>query len=159
VVDNNIRFDYKISKQEADKLIEEFSAFCYKFTICGSVRRQKSTNGDIDVVAVISDKRGFNKKAKELGNIIVLPTMAIGRTKVGIKFTIYFAEKKNYGSMVWYFTGSNESNDRIRNKSASAGMIINQFGLWKDGKCIASKNEEDIFNRLGIDWIDPVNRI
>lgn len=158
VVEEEVRFEYKVSKRAAYELEKELSPFCKKFTVCGSVRRQKTTNGDIDIVAVIDDEKSFNEKLWSMG-ALVLPTMAIGRTKDGIKFTIYFSKERYYGSMVWHFTGSNESNERLRERARSMGMILSQFGIYKDKKNIASETEEDIFRCLELDWIDPKDRI
>ena len=158
VVEEEVRFEYKVSKIAADELEKELLPFCKKFTVCGSVRRQKPTNGDIDTVAVIHNEKKFNECLWSMG-ALVLPTMAIGRTKEGIKFTIYFSKERYYGSMVWHFTGSNESNDRLRERAKSMGMILSQFGIYKDQKNIASETEEEIFRCLELDWIDPKDRI
>lgn len=150
-----MRTEYLETKKEADRVSKELFPFCDKLEICGSVRRRKDTNGDIDIVVVINDEKGFNNKVGELG-FLVLPTMTIKRFDIPV--SIYFTDINRFGAMILHFTGSNPFNEMMREKAISMGMILCQFGLYKNGKCISSKDERDIFSKLEMDFVNPIDR-
>ena len=92
-----------------------------------------------------------------------------GREKVGVSipiksqgraFTldINFTHADQRGSMYLYFTGPKAYNIALRAKAKAAGLRLNQNGLFKNGKCIASKTEEDVLEALGEEYLKPNER-
>jgi DNA polymerase/3'-5' exonuclease PolX len=62
--------------------------------------------------------------------------------------------------MLLYSTGSKEHNILMRGKAKKLGYLLNQKGLYKNGKKIENLNtEQDYFNILEIEYKEPKNRV
>jgi DNA polymerase/3'-5' exonuclease PolX len=62
--------------------------------------------------------------------------------------------------MMLYSTGSKEFNVGMRGKAKKLGYLLNQKGLFKDGKKIENLDtEEDYFNILDMEYKEPKDRI
>jgi DNA polymerase (family X) len=61
-----------------------------------------------------------------------------------------------FGAALHYFTGSKAHNIAIRGSSASsAGLKLNEYGVWKGKKRIAGDTEESVFAAVGLPYIEP----
>ncbi len=74
-----------------------------------------------------------------------------------------------WGAALMYFTGSKEHNVRLRERALKMGLTLNEYGLFpEDGekeppqkrgvKPVAGKTEEDVYHKLGLEWIPPEMR-
>ncbi|KAL8997995.1 MAG: hypothetical protein Q9169_002835 [Polycauliona sp. 2 TL-2023] len=75
------------------------------------------------------------------------------------------------GAALIYFTGNDIFNRSIRLLASRKGMRLNQRGLWKDvlrgknrervtqGELLESRDEEKIFELLGVPWRPPEHRV
>ena len=62
--------------------------------------------------------------------------------------------------MLLYSTGSKEHNILMRGKAKKLGYLLNQKGLYKNGKKIENLNtEQDYFDILEIEYKEPKNRV
>ena len=110
-------------------------------SVAGSVRRQKETIGDIDILAVSENPR------KTADFFVSFPEVekiwAQGDTKCSVRFKEGFdvdlrlVEKKSFGSALQYFTGSKEHNIATRKIAISKGLKLSEYGLFKGKKQIA----------------------
>jgi DNA polymerase (family 10) len=77
-----------------------------------------------------------------------------------IQADIIVVEEKQYGAALLYFTGPKEHNITLRKLAKSNGWKLNEYGLFDrtSGKLLASAEEKDIYNRLGLAWIAPEKR-
>ena len=57
-----------------------------------------------------------------------------------------------------YATGSKQFNKNMRGIAKSKGFKLNQHGLYKGSKKIICKTEEDIFEHLGMQYLEPHQR-
>ena len=62
-----------------------------------------------------------------------------------------------------YYTGPYELNTYMREEAIKRNMKLNEYGLYKiltDGKekMIKITSEEDVFEKLGMDYLDPIER-
>jgi DNA polymerase (family 10) len=62
---------------------------------------------------------------------------------------------KEFGSALQYFTGSKEHNIALRKIAIEKGMKLNEYGLFKGKKLIASETEEEIYKALGLPYFEP----
>ncbi|MCU0651763.1 MAG: DNA polymerase/3'-5' exonuclease PolX [Candidatus Omnitrophica bacterium] len=130
-----------------------------KISVAGSLRRQKETVGDIDIL-VISDK-----PKKIMDTFVKLPlvkdilaegdTKASVRTKNDIQIDCRVVEQKSYGAALLYFTGSKNFNIKLRQMAIKRGLKINEYGVFENEKFICGKTEEEIFKQLGLSYIEP----
>lgn len=129
---------------------------------CGSVRRKKETIGDVDFL-VISDK-----PQKVMDFFVSLPGVVKvwgkGATKTSMRFEegydmdIRVVPEKSYGAALQYFTGSKEHNIVLRKIAMDKGLKLSEYGLFRGEKMIAGNKEEEIYEKLGLQWIPPEMR-
>lgn len=133
-----------------------------KIDIAGSVRRRKETIGDADIL-IISDKpkpvMDFFISMPE-----VMHVYAHGETKSAIKLRngldvdLRVVPKESYGAALNYFTGSKDHNIALREIAIKKGWKLNEYGIFKGDKQIAGKTEEELYEKLGMDYIEPEMR-
>jgi DNA polymerase (family 10) len=63
----------------------------------------------------------------------------------------------SFGAALQYFTGSKEHNVVLRTAAIKKGLTLNEYGLFRieDNESMAAGSEEEIYNRLGYEWIPP----
>ena len=137
--------------------------------IAGSLRRSKETIGDIDIliaaendyITAIFDAFTSHKRVVEiLGRG---ETKSSVRSEEGRQIDLRIVAPKQFGAALMYFTGSKEHNVVMRSRARERGMSLNEYGLFKlneQGETdwnrpIASKEESEIFQALGLYWIPP----
>jgi DNA polymerase beta len=61
------------------------------------------------------------------------------------------------------FTGPRDLNIAMRREAIKRDMILNDYGLYKESKdggliLVKTASEEDIFNKLGMEYLTPQER-
>lgn len=149
--------------------------------ICGSYRRMKEKSGDIDLIIVhpkIKTKAQLKvnpyfktiiKTLKHNGFIIESLTgddveskfMGIFEFKGVIgRIDIRFMPYESFYFAYLYFTGGVELNRDMRLIASTHGYKLNEYGLYKDGssKSIKVESEKEIFDILGLNYLQPKDR-
>ena len=128
----------------------------------GSVRRRKETIGDVDILATLKNPSEAEKVINffvKLGGVEKIwaqgPTKASIRLKAGFDVDLRVVPEKSYGAALQYFTGSKEHNIVLRKIAIDQGLKLNEYGLFKGKKMIAGKTEEEIYEKLGMKWMEP----
>jgi DNA polymerase (family 10) len=152
----------------AAALAEEFTAYLGaqggldEITPAGSLRRGKETVGDLDILvtgpgaAAALDRFVRHPKVTEvLGKGENKASVRAGAE--GIQIDMRALPASSYGAALQYFTGSKEHNIALRNRSLKMGYSLNEYGLERldDRMIVAGATEEEIYERLGLDWIPP----
>jgi DNA polymerase (family 10) len=136
----------------------------------GSLRRRKETIGDVDVLVV-------SKHPEKIMDFVagmpeVRQVYGKGKTKTsvrlssGLNLDVRVVPAESYGAALQYFTGSKEHNVTLRSLAIKKGYRLNEYGLWqianrglriarKTEKRVAGKTEEEIYKKLGLDYIEP----
>lgn len=134
---------------------------CQRIHYAGSLRRMKETVGDIDILAIST------APAKIMDAFVTLPSvhdiLAKGETRSsvmtrhGIQVDVRVVEPEAFGAALAYFTGSKAHNIRLRDMARKKGLKISEYGVFEErtGKRIAGKEEEDIYEVLGLPFIVP----
>jgi DNA polymerase (family 10) len=74
----------------------------------------------------------------------------------GIDVDLLVAPEESFGSAAQYFTGNKDHNISLRNLATSMDFHLNEWGLYnKKGKRIAGFDEEEIYERLQLQYIPP----
>ncbi len=140
----------------------------------GSLRRQVSTIGDIDI-SVATDKpqdviKHFvnypHQKVIENG-----PTGASLLLKNGRQVDVRVQHPKAYGAMLQYFTGSKHHNIKLREYALAKGLSLSEHGIKpirkasrithpalqynREKKLYECALEEDVYKAVGLPWISP----
>ena len=125
----------------------------------GSIRRMQETVGDLDILAISKDPEkvvDYFVKMPEVSHIYGKgPTKANVRLKNGMDADLRVLDLKSFGAALQYFTGDKYHNISLREIAIKKGYKLNEYGLFKGKKLVAGKNEEEIYEKLGFDWIPP----
>jgi DNA polymerase (family X) len=131
--------------------------------VAGSFRRHKPTIGDLDIVVVTSSRKEVGDAVAQLP--IVRDVVAHGETRVsfnlrnGLRVDVRFVDASQWGSALLYFTGDKEHNISLRKRAIERGWKLNEYALADaDGKVIASREEKDIYDALGVPVVEPRER-
>ena len=130
-----------------------------KIEWAGSLRRMKENIGDIDILATGPDKEKIVQAFTHLPE--VKEVLASGETKAsiivegGVQIDLRVVEEDSYGAALQYFTGSKGHNVHLRGIARAKGIKINEYGVFKGEKRIGGKEEKDVYEALGIPWIEP----
>lgn len=141
----------------------------YSMEIAGSYRRGAKKSNDIDVLVtskVFTLKElvdGLHKIGliTDIESIKTEKFMGIFKCPSGgnhMRIDIMFVPEKSWAPALLYFTGSKNTNIWLRSEAKKRGMMLNQHGLYKDGKEFTVATERDIFNYIGVEYIPPQNR-
>ncbi len=136
-----------------------------KIQPAGSLRRRAETIGDVDILVV-------GKKGKKIIDAFtnagfVQEVLAAGLTKgsaiirtetVPVHVDVRVVPKESFGAALQYFTGSKQHNVRLREIAVKAKLKLNEYGLFKKDKMLAGPVEEEIYRKLGLDFINPLLR-
>lgn len=130
--------------------------------IGGSLRRMRSTVGDIDLLAA---PRATEEREKVIDAFVALPqvekvelrgpTKCTVRLYNGLQVDLRVLPGDRYGSLLQHFTGSKEHNVELREFALKKGLSLSEYGFKQDGKEILCPHEEDVYRTLGLDWIPP----
>ena len=145
----------------ANSLVDKLrkSGLFERVEIAGSMRRMRETIGDIDILA-ISEKpevgMDFFSNMDEVKGIVVKgPTKTTVELGIGTTCDIRVLPKESFGAAMQYFTGNKDHNVKLRKIAISKGWKLNEYGLFKGKDTIAGKSEEEIYDKLGMDFIQP----
>ena len=131
-----------------------------KAEAAGSLRRQKETIGDLDIVAASTDPHDLANAFAEAE--FVSEIVAHGDTKVSIKtgeidVDLRIVAPEAFGSLLHHFTGSQAHNIVLRERAVKMGINISEYGLAEagTGEYEPAATEEDLFEKLGLVYIPP----
>jgi len=133
-----------------------------KISTAGSLRRQKETVRDIDIL-VVSDKPRkimdvFTKISSVKDVLAEGETKSSVRTKEDVQVDCRVVEQKSFGAALLYFTGSKNFNIKLRQLAIKKGLKINEYGVFRKDRFVCGKTEEEIFKLLGMSYIEPEMR-
>ena len=78
------------------------------------------------------------------------------------RIDIYYTPYQSYYTSLLHLTGSGNFNRKMRGLAIEIGYKLNEYGLYlkQDGKLkrIKVNSEKDIFDKLGMDYIEPKDR-
>ena len=125
----------------------------------GSLRRRRETIGDIDLVAAYDDPQAVIGRL--LKNPATATTLGVGDTRAsvvlntGLQVDLRVVPRQSWGAALIYFTGSQAHCVHLRRIAQQRGMLLNEYGLIRDGNAIGGAEEEDVYRALGLEWIAP----
>jgi DNA polymerase/3'-5' exonuclease PolX len=80
------------------------------------------------------------------------------------RLDIRYMPYESYYPALLYFTGSGDFNKKMRSNAIKLGYMLNEYGLFKknkktgEKKNIPVKSEKEIFDILGMEYLDPKDR-
>ena len=148
----------------ADEIVNEMkkNKEVERIDVAGSLRRMRETIGDIDILVTSKKPNSvidyFTKMKASSGTIARGPTKASIRLTNGLQVDLRVLQDKEYGSALMYFTGSKQHNIDLRKIAIAKHLKLSEYGLFSGNKSVAGRTEEDVYKRLGLDYIEPEMR-
>ena len=164
------RWKYAEAYAIALNVLEQLRPHCYRVEIAGSIRRKKADVGDIEIVAI---PKPYSTGLFESGIATVVNNwekikgeLEYGKTKYtqrilpeGIKLDLFFAEDGNWGQILAIRTGSADYSHSVLAKGWMRQGFKSEGGyLFKEGERYEIKKEEDLFEMIGIPFIEAEKR-
>jgi DNA polymerase (family 10) len=167
-----IRLDQALEAAEIVRSFLRDVSGLLRIQTAGSVRRRAETIGDVDIL--VANPKG--RDSEEAGGRIiqafttagfVQEVLAAGPTKgsaiiatqsVPVHVDVRVVPEQSFGAAAQYFTGSKAHNVRLREIAVKARLKLNEYGLFKGDKIVAGPQEEEIYAKLRLDYVQPLLR-
>jgi DNA polymerase (family 10) len=135
-----------------------------RISYAGSLRRMKETIGDVDLLVASADATPIMEAFAT--HPTVSRVLARGDTKSSVltelrlQVDLRVVPKEAWGAAMIYFTGSKAHNIRIRERAVRQGLKLSEYGLFDaaSGELLAAETEAQVYERLGMDFIEPTLR-
>ena len=142
----------------------------------GSVRRMQETVGDLDILVI------SNRPSRVIDFFVSMPEVEAihskGETKSSVRLKIGLPAgqagmdvdlrvlpPESFGAAWQYFTGDKYHNVQLREIAIKQGYKLNEYGLYRGNpslklrkgkeKLIVGRTEEEIYKKLGLEWMPP----
>ena len=146
----------------AQKIKEDLENYkpVLRVEIAGSIRRRKETVGDIDILVTTKsplEVSAYFSTMDLVDDVVVSgPTKSTVRLKEsGIDVDLRVFADESFGSALMYFTGSKETNVELRRIAIAKGLKLSEYGVFKGDKILAGRTENEVFQSLGMKYIEP----
>jgi DNA polymerase (family 10) len=132
-----------------------------KISEAGSVRRRRETFRDLDLIATSKDPAALTDAFTRLPWVV--ETAAHGETKAtvlssdGLRFDLRVVPPESYGNLLQHFTGSKDHNVALRERAVKQGLSVSEYSITvvESGEELRYPTEEEVYDRLGYQWIPP----
>ena len=135
--------------------------FVQQVEIAGSFHRGKETIGDVDILVISSQPKKVTEAFVSLPDVKKIlaqgPTRSSLLLATNLQVDLRVMSEKEGGSALLYFTGSKEHNIELRKIALKQGTTLNEYGLFtlKGKKWLAGRTETEIYQKLGLSYIQP----
>lgn len=152
------------AQQIAERIKSELAPHCDRIEIAGSIRRKKPEVKDIEIVCIPKPyetglfasgiAKVVDQWQKVKGELPCKYTQRI--LPDGIKLDLFFAEAENWGLIYAIRTGSAEYSHKVLAAGwVKAGYQSRDGYLWHGRDKYNCREEVDLYNRIGLTWIEP----
>ena len=144
-----------------EKLVEEFESMkeVENISPAGSLRRKRETVGDIDILVATENPQKIMEKFTSMPDVIKVwgkgLTKASVRVKGNFDIDLRVVPKESWGAALQYFTGSKAHNIKVRQIAIDKGFKLNEYGVFRGKKSVASKTEEEVYGAIGLRYLEP----
>lgn len=127
----------------------------------GSLRRMRSTVGDIDILVASRNSGPVMEAFTHLPG--VARVLGKGDTKSSVEFgdgvraQVWVHPPERFGTALQYATGSKDHNVALRELALAKGLSLSEHALTRTdgtGEILCAK-EEEVYVALGLPWIPP----
>ena len=159
----------EIECEKITAYVEKFAGLD-KITPAGSLRRGRDTVGDLDILVTGSACRTEAGRQEAIAYVAKYPPLmdviARGDNKIsfhlrnGMQVDVRLLPPESFGAAMQYFTGSKAHNVALRQRALKMGYTLNEYSLatLEGEKPVAGKTEEEIYDKLKLDYIPPEMR-
>ncbi len=147
----------------AERVVAELRALpgVAECEIAGSLRRYAETAKDIDLVLASDDPGTVADGFAALDWVAEVESR--GDTKVtciandGTRVELRMVEPQLFGNLLQHLSGSKDHNVALREAAVKAGLKVSEYGIEElaTGEVLRSRDEAEVYRRLGMDWVPP----
>lgn len=159
------RVPYVTAERLAQHVMSQMAPHVEKAEACGSIRRLLPNAKDIDIVVMVKSKEQaesalaeFAKLGEHVSSGSTRGSIRVSRYGVTMNCDMWVCEPWHWGAMLNYVTGSKEHNIFIRGVAKQKNLLVNEYGIWKDGERLGGEDEHDVYRILGIEYVEPWER-
>jgi len=144
-----------------EEIVEEFKSMkeVENISPAGSLRRKRETIGDIDILVATENPQKVTEKFISMPDVIKVwgkgVTKASVRVKGNFDIDLRVVPKESWGAALQYFTGSKAHNIKVRQIAIDKGFKLNEYGVFRGKKSVASKTEEEVYGAIGLRYLEP----
>jgi len=167
-----IRLDQALEAAEAVSGFLQGVSGVERIRTAGSLRRWAETIGDVDILVAAKKGKGSHQAGGQIIQAFtnagfVQEVLAAGPTKgsaliqtqsTPVHIDVRVVRQASFGAAAQYFTGSKQHNVRLREIAIKAKLKLNEYGLFKADRMVAGPVEEEIYQKLGLDYVQPLLR-
>lgn len=134
---------------------------CDRAEIAGSVRRKTDTCHDVDLIATSDSPKELAAHIAGYKSIATAGNPSDNGVKLethtGIGVDVRIVAPDAFGNLLQHFSGSAAHNERLRAIAVKEGLHVSENGVLDDktGKTDRFRTEEEVYRRLGYDYIEP----
>jgi DNA polymerase (family 10) len=153
-----------VALRTATAMVTELTPLSQRCAYAGSLRRWRETIGDIDILAAADDSAPLMAAFAAQPDVVDVvgsgPTKTTVRTASGLTADLRVVPLDAWGAALQYFTGSAAHNVAIRQIAIKQKLKLSEYGLFDadTDELIVSRTEEEVYARLGLEWIPPALR-
>lgn len=148
----------------AEALVERLEALdgVKQVTVAGSYRRRRESVGDLDIL--VTARRGADVPKRFVAFDEVAKVVSRGDTRStvvldnGLQVDLRVVPAVSYGAAMVYFTGSKAHNIELRKIAVRDDLKINEYGVFRGDERVAGRTEKQVYESVGLPWIEPVLR-
>ncbi len=132
-----------------------------KIEVAGSLRRWRETVGDLDILIASEKSEPIMSAFTQLPDVKQIlahgPTKSSIIIRDGMQVDLRVVKPENFGAALQYFTGSKAHNIALRRIAQKRKWKLSEYSLSdkRDGRIIAQRTEEEIYEALGMPWVPP----
>lgn len=155
------RFKVNVAEEFADSLLRylQDNSSVQQIMVAGSYRRCQETVGDLDILITTEDPDSVIAHFVRFDEIVEVINKGSTRVSVRLHSDLHVdlrvVSEDCYGAALLYFTGSKAHNIAVRRLATKKGYKINEYGVFEDETCIASKTELDVYKTVDLPYIEP----
>ena len=171
-LDRGPRMPRESARQWAQQIIQQMRPLSHRIEVAGSVRRRENTAGDLNFVCLPKDRAAFRARVLETKPSVLADNRDVlaVRLKNGVIIDFWFSEAvrqstrlcvggTNFGSLLLFRTGSVRHSQWLQQRAVRLGMRWNPaFGLYRERQLIAADTEDEIYQALGVQFVEPEAR-
>jgi DNA polymerase (family 10) len=141
-----------------------------RLELCGSLRRRRETIADIDILASADEPGPLMDRFVSLPGVVGVlgrgdtkATVTVGDGVEGGKRVLMNADLRvvrdeQFPFALHYFTGNKDHNIAMRVRAQAHGLKLNEYELAGPDRSVPCKDEADVFEALGLAYIEPEMR-
>jgi DNA polymerase (family X) len=127
----------------------------------GSLRRRRSTIGDLDLLAAVDDPEAVIQKLDRLRHVDHVVAAGTDKTSIvledGPQVDLMVCSPQAWGTHLVHFTGNAAHNVALRGRALDRGLSLSEkgFKVVETGELQLAAGEEEVYARLDLPWIPP----